>query len=74
MLPRRGVDALDPQATHVALAVAAVTVMQLVQARDGTTDQRLSDAFDPVERESPLAVVLAQVSEIPRAVAKPPAA
>lgn len=33
-----------------AATVAAVTVMQLVQARDGTTDQRLSDAFDPDDR------------------------
>lgn len=30
-----------------AAAIAAVTVKQLVQARDGTTDQRLGDAFDP---------------------------
>jgi hypothetical protein len=30
-----------------AAAIAAVTVKQLVQARDGNTDQRLSDAFDP---------------------------
>jgi hypothetical protein len=30
-----------------AATVAAVTVMQLVQARDGTTDQRIADAFDP---------------------------
>lgn len=33
-----------------AATVAAVTVMQLVQARDGTTDQRLGDAFDPTDR------------------------
>jgi hypothetical protein len=30
-----------------AVTVAAVTVMQLVKARDGTTDQQLADAFDP---------------------------
>jgi hypothetical protein len=30
-----------------AASVAAVTVMQLVKARDGTTDQKLSDAFEP---------------------------
>lgn len=33
-----------------AATVAAVTVMQLVQARDGTTDQRLADAFDPEDQ------------------------
>jgi len=30
-----------------AATVAGVTVMQLVKARDGTTDQQLADAFDP---------------------------
>ena len=30
-----------------AATLAAVTIKQLVQARDGTTDQRLSDAFEP---------------------------
>jgi hypothetical protein len=30
-----------------AAAIAAVTIKQLVQARDGTTNQRLSDAFEP---------------------------
>jgi hypothetical protein len=43
-------DIGDPQAmiNFVAAAVvAAVTIKQLVQARDGNTDQRLSDAFDP---------------------------
>jgi Transposase DDE domain len=30
-----------------AAAVAAVTIKQLVQARDGATDQRLGEAFDP---------------------------
>ena len=46
-------DISDPQAMTnfaAAVTVAAVTVMQLVQARDGTTDQRLSDAFDPVDQ------------------------
>ncbi len=33
-----------------AATIAAVTVKQLVQARDGTTDQRLSDAFDPSDQ------------------------
>jgi hypothetical protein len=33
-----------------AATVAAVTVMQLVKARDGTTDQSLEDAFDPMDR------------------------
>jgi hypothetical protein len=33
-----------------AATVAAVTVMQLVQARDGTTAQRLQDAFDPADQ------------------------
>src|SRR5438309_969286 len=30
--------------------VAAVTVMQLVRARDGTTDQSLTDVFDPMDQ------------------------
>ena len=33
-----------------AAAIAAVTIKQLVQARDGNTDQRLGDAFDPHDR------------------------
>ena len=33
-----------------AATVAAVTVMQLVKARDGTTGQKLLVAFDPIER------------------------
>lgn len=33
-----------------ATAVAAVTVMQLVKARDGMTGQKLSDAFDPADQ------------------------
>ena len=43
-------DISDPQAmiNFVAAAtVAAVSVKQLVQARDGNTDQLLTDAFDP---------------------------
>jgi hypothetical protein len=43
-------DIGEPQAmiNFVAAAtVAAVTVKQLVQARDGNTDQHLTDAFDP---------------------------
>jgi hypothetical protein len=33
-----------------AATIAAVTVMQLVKARDGTTDQQLADAFEPTEQ------------------------
>ena len=33
-----------------AVAVAAVTVMQLVKARDGTNGQSLLDAFDPADK------------------------
>ena len=33
-----------------AATVAAVTVMQLVRARDGTTGQLLTDAFDPMDK------------------------
>jgi hypothetical protein len=33
-----------------AATVAAVTVMQLVKARDGTTGQGLADAFDPADQ------------------------
>jgi len=33
-----------------AAAVAAVTVMQLVKARDGTTGQSLADAFEPADQ------------------------
>jgi hypothetical protein len=33
-----------------AATVAAVTVMQLVKARDGTTDQSLVDAFEPADQ------------------------
>jgi hypothetical protein len=33
-----------------AIAVAAVTVMQLVKARDGTTDQSLVEAFEPADQ------------------------
>jgi hypothetical protein len=43
-------DISKPQAMInlvAAATIAAVTVKQLVQARDGTTDQRLTDAFDP---------------------------
>jgi hypothetical protein len=43
-------DIGEPQAmiNFVAAAtIAAVTLKQLVQARDGDTDQRLTDAFDP---------------------------
>jgi len=30
-----------------AASIAAVTIMHLVKARDGTTDQQLADAFEP---------------------------
>jgi len=43
-------DIGDPHAMIkfvTAVAIAAVTVMQLVKARDGTTDQQLADAFEP---------------------------
>jgi hypothetical protein len=46
-------DISEPQAmiNFVAAAtIAAVTIKQLVQARDGNTDQLLSDAFDPDEK------------------------
>lgn len=33
-----------------AATVAAVTVMQLVKARDGTTDRQLADAFEPEDQ------------------------
>jgi hypothetical protein len=33
-----------------AATVAAVTVMQIVKARDGTTDQQLADAFEPEDQ------------------------
>ena len=43
----------DPRAMSnfvAAATVAAVTVMQLVQARDGATGQRLEEAFDPADQ------------------------
>jgi hypothetical protein len=43
-------DISEPQAMInlvAAATIAAVTVKQLVQARDGNTDQQLTDAFDP---------------------------
>ena len=43
-------DIGDPQVMIkfvVAATIAAVTVMQLVKAREGTTDRQLADAFDP---------------------------
>lgn len=46
-------DISDPKAMMnfvAAATVAAVTVMQLVKARDGTTGQPLSDAFEPNDR------------------------
>jgi hypothetical protein len=46
-------DIGDPQVMIkfvAAAAVAAVTVMQLVKARDDTTGQRLADAFEPADQ------------------------
>jgi hypothetical protein len=46
-------DIGDPQVMIkfvTAAAVAAVTVMQLVKARDGTTGQSLADAFEPADQ------------------------
>ena len=46
-------DIGEPQAMInlvAAAAVAAVTVMQLVRARDGTTGEKLADAFDPADQ------------------------
>ncbi|MER8481931.1 IS4 family transposase [Mesorhizobium sp. M1322] len=46
-------DIGDPHAMinfAAAATIAAVTIKQLVQARDGNTDQRLGDAFDPDDR------------------------
>jgi hypothetical protein len=46
-------DIGDPQVMIkfvAAATVAAVTVMQLVKARDGTTGQCLADAFDPADQ------------------------
>lgn len=46
-------DIGDPQVMIkfvTAATVAAVTVMQLVKARDGTTDQSLADAFEPADQ------------------------
>ena len=40
-----------PMINFIAAAtIAAVTVMQLVRARDGTTNQSLTDAFDPMDQ------------------------
>jgi hypothetical protein len=46
-------DIGNPQAMInfvAAAAIAAVTVMQLVKARDGTTGQSLADAFEPADQ------------------------
>ena len=46
-------DIGDPQVMIklvAAVTVAAVTVMQLVKARDGTTDQKLADAFETADQ------------------------
>ena len=46
-------DIGDPQAMMnfvAAATVAAITIMQLVQARDGTTSQVIADAFDPTDQ------------------------
>jgi len=46
-------DISEPRAMinlAAAATIAAVTIKQLVQARDGTTDQRLTDAFEADDR------------------------
>jgi DDE family transposase len=46
-------DISDPEVMirfAVAVAVAAVSVMQLVKARDGTTDQNLLEVFEPADQ------------------------
>lgn len=46
-------DIGDPQAMIkfvTAATIAAVTVIQLVKARDGTTGQSITDAFDPADQ------------------------
>lgn len=46
-------DISDPKAMirfAAAVAVAAVSVMQLVKARDGTTDQSMLEAFEPADQ------------------------
>ena len=46
-------DISDPEAMirfAAAVAVAAVSVMQLVKARDGTTGQDMLEAFEPADR------------------------
>jgi Transposase DDE domain len=56
-------DIGDPQVMIkfvTAATVAAVTVMQLVKARDGTTGESLTDAFDPAD-QSILEAVSAQL-------------
>jgi len=56
-------DIGDPQVMIklvAAACVAAVTVMQLVKARDGTTGQGLIEAFDPVD-QSILEAISAQL-------------
>jgi hypothetical protein len=46
-------DIGDPQVMMklvAATTIAGITVMQLVKARDGTTDQQVTDAFEPDEQ------------------------
>jgi len=46
-------DIGEPQAMInfvAAVTIASVTIKQLVQARDGTTEQRLADAFEPQDQ------------------------
>ena len=62
-------DIGDPQVMIkfvAAATVAAVTVMQLVKARDGTTDQQLTDALDPDDQ----AVLEALSSQLEGATAR----
>ena len=43
-------DIGDPKVMIKFVTAATVTVMQIVKARDGTTDQVLADAFDPADQ------------------------
>jgi Transposase DDE domain len=49
-----------------AAAIAAVTIKQLVQARDGNTDQLLTDAFDPDDQPVLEAVSASLAGKTPR--------
>jgi hypothetical protein len=66
-------DIGDPQAMIkfvTAAAIAAITVMQLVKARDGTTDQLIIDAFEPGDQ--PILEALSARLEGPTTLQKNP--